>query len=43
MGIGVMFILQKMEECAFSSKKGEVSEIVERDFLGRVTLSLLLI
>ena len=33
MGIGVLFILQKMGECSFSSKMGEVGKIVEEGFL----------
>ena len=39
MGIEVLLILQKMKECSFSSKMGEVCRIVEEGFLlvGRVT------
>ena len=37
MGIGVLFILQKMGEGTFPPKKGEVGKILEDGFLGRVT------
>ena len=37
MGIGVLFILQKMGEGTFSTKKREVGKIVEKGCLGRVT------
>ena len=33
MGIGVLFILQKVGECSFSSKMGEVGKIVEENVL----------
>ena len=33
MGIEVLFVLQKMGECTFSSKKGEVGKIVEEGFV----------
>ena len=37
MGIGVLFILQKIGYGTFSSKKGEVGKIEEKSCLGRVT------
>ena len=37
MGIGVLFILQKMGQDTFFPKKGEAVNIEEEGFLGRVT------
>ena len=37
MGIGFLLILQKMGECIFCSKEGDVRKIVEEGFWRRVT------
>ena len=42
MGIGVLFVLQKMGECTFFSEKGKVGKIAEEGFILRATYLLLI-